>query len=44
MYEATMRVAFAKGNNEMAIQANRVLNRFGKAEKAYIVSGYVVSE
>lgn len=39
MYEAVMKVALAKNNMKMAIEANRTLNRFGKIEKNYIITG-----
>lgn len=39
MYQSVMKIAFAKGNMKMAKDANRILNRFGKVEKAYIISG-----
>jgi hypothetical protein len=39
MYEAVMKVALAKNNMKMAVEANRTLNRFGKIEKNYIITG-----
>ena len=42
MYEAVMKVAFAKGNMKMAVEANKVLNKFGKIEKAYIITGQAI--
>ena len=39
MYDSVMRVAQHKGNPSMMISANKVLNRFGKIERAYIKAG-----
>lgn len=44
MYESVMRVAFSKGNMKLATDANKVLNRFGSIEKAYILSGIAMEE
>jgi len=42
MYQAVMNVAVAKNNPKMMQSANRVLNRFGKREKMYIMYGIEV--
>jgi hypothetical protein len=42
MYQAVMNVAVAKNNPKMMQSASRVLNRFGKREKMYIMYGIEV--
>ena len=44
MYEAVMKVAMVKGNMKLAIEANKTLNRFGKLEKQYIITGIAFPE
>lgn len=44
MYEAVMKVAMVKGNMKLAIEANKTLNRFGKLEKQYIITGVAFPE
>lgn len=44
MYEAVMKVAAVKGNMKLAIEANKTLNRFGKLEKQYIITGIAFPE
>ena len=44
MHQAVLRIASAKNNMKLAVDANKVLNRFGKIEKAYILSGVAIDE
>lgn len=44
MHQAVLRIASAKNNMQLAVDANKVLNRFGKIEKAYILSGVAIDE
>ena len=44
MYDSVMRVAQAKGNTTMMVNANKVLRRFGKIERAYIMGGISIPE
>tara|TARA_R100001510_G_C7654396_1_gene213039 strand:+ start:7 stop:1362 length:1356 start_codon:yes stop_codon:yes gene_type:complete len=44
MYEAVMKVAAVKGNMNLAIEANKTLNRFGRLEKQYIITGIAFPE
>ena len=44
MYDSVMRVAQHKGNASMMVNANKVLNRFSKVERAYIRGGFVIEE
>jgi len=39
MYDAVIKVGVVKNNPELIMNANKVLNRFGKIEKAYIQAG-----
>lgn len=43
MYEAVMKIGVAKNNAKLIVNANKVLNRFNKVERAYIRSGQEVS-
>lgn len=42
MYDSVVKVAMSKGNPELLKNANRVLNRFDKIERAYIQAGVVM--
>ena len=44
MHQSVLRIASAKNNMKLAVDANKVLNRFGKIEKAYILSGVAIDE
>jgi hypothetical protein len=44
MYDSVMRVAMAKQNTQMMVNANKVLKRFNKVERAYIMGGISIPE
>jgi len=44
MYDSVLRVAQHKGNASMMVNANKVLNRFNKIERAYIRGGFLIEE
>lgn len=43
-YEAVMRIGTAKGNVQILLDANKVLNRFNRFEQAYIKAGITIDE
>ena len=44
MYDSVLRVAQHKENASMMVNANKVLNRFNKIERAYIRGGFLIEE